>query len=457
MPTVIVFILSIAYWTYLSLATKMILAFDAIGYQELGKLLYTDGWIAYFKTGPNREPLYPFLISIAMHLEQVTGWAYVQFMAIFGMVLMFLTQLLTYLILRHLKVREGICALVLAYLAVSPALNNAAFSLYSEIAAFPLVLGIILFSHAAWKAVTKNDIPRSIAYGALLGFMLLAATLVKAVFECISPAYLLIWAVVSSVNMLRQRSFHIIPLLLGLAAGLAFYYVPITAYKGLNLKYNGHYAVTNRGAWALYGSTARRVEPLTPQRFAAGLAYVPGEGVCASHFSAQDCAFWSFQESDRLGYAKNTEMIGQNLPPEAMNTALLKASVQQALHNPFQYFVLTALEGLKMFFWESTKIGFVEYPAWLEKIYDMKLLNNALRFLMSLLSLAAWIRLWFAPPKSGSMLASFIRWLILLYILFFAFFFILTRYALPLAPLYLIALGLWADQKLASQSKQNKI
>jgi len=72
-----VFLLSLVYWLYLSVTVHMAIVFDSINYVALGKMLYAHGWIDYFKTGPNREPLYPLLIALSMHIEHFTGLAYV--------------------------------------------------------------------------------------------------------------------------------------------------------------------------------------------------------------------------------------------------------------------------------------------------------------------------------------------------------------------------------------------
>jgi hypothetical protein len=450
---VIIFLLSLIYWLYLSMTTHMVIANDSIGYEYLGRMINAQGWISYFTTGPNREPLYPLLIAASIQIGHFTGLAYVKVMAIFGVLIMFLTQILTYKLLRLLNIRNGICVLVLVYMALSPGLNNAAFSLYSEIATFPIILGIILTSTRAWDAIKQNNRPRAFVYGALLGILLTAATLIKAVFECITPAYLIIlFATVfltkkkiasSQKNAPRNDT---LALLLCLAAAVSFYYVPITGYKWLNKHYNGNFVITNRGPWAIYGNTARRMEPLTFKRFAEALAYVPGEGVCNSLFGPKECAFWSFSKSDALGLKKQKELTLQ-MSPEKINSTLIVLSAQKALQNPFQYALLTFVEGLKMFFWESTKIGFVGYPDWLQKIYDVKLFNNGLRFFVSLISLIAVVSLWLeALRPHPSPIGFIVSVLISLYILFFSFFFILTRYALPIAPLYLIAIGIWINK-----------
>ena len=280
---VAVFCLSLAYWLYLGLTTHMIIIFDSLNYEALGRLLCDQGWPAYFKTGPNREPLYPLLVSLSMHLEALSGIAYTRVLAFFGVLILGATQILMYSILKKLGVRTGVCALILAYFAISPAINNAAFSLYSEIAAFPIILGILLASTGAWEAISQNNRQRAIIYGILSGALLAAATFVKAGFECITPAYLIIFAATAFLmdkGPRLKRLQKIIPNIFFITAAAGFFYLPITGYKCLNKHYNDNFVITNRGPWALYGSTARRMEPLTVKRFAEALAFAPGEGVC---------------------------------------------------------------------------------------------------------------------------------------------------------------------------------
>ena len=172
--------------------------------------------------------------------------------------------------------------------------------------------------------------------------------------------------------------------------------------------------------------------------------------VCNSIFGPRDCEYWSFRKSDKFGLFKTRELALRHLSSDQINSILLQASAGKALHHPFQYTLLTFVEGLKMFFWESTQVGFVGYPDWLQKIYDTRLFNNALRFLVSIASFWAVLRLWGRLIRSPVPSIEFsIGVLVFLYILFFSFFFILTRYGLPIAPLYLIAIGIWLDQNLS--------
>ena len=122
------------------------------------------------------------------------------------------------------------------------------------------------------------------------------------------------------------------------------------------------------------------------------------------------------------------------------------------------------LEGLKMIFWESTKIGFVSYPPALTKLYNFTPFKDGLRLLMALLTLFAllylvrflWknrknIFLQTEPPDEPVMILSCITTLIIPYIGIHSFFFILTRYALPLAPLYLLVIAFSLNGALPKQ------
>jgi len=437
-----IFFLSLVYWLYLACTTRMDIVYDAIEYQNLGKLLNTQGWIEYFKVGPCREPIYPFLVSISMHLESVTGLAYVKIMAFFGVFLLLLTQALTYIILRLLNIRNSICALTLIYLALSPCVNNSAFSLFSEIAEIPFVLCIILTSYFSWESIKKNTHLASFFYGLLLGLSLALATFVKDVFEGAAPAFLIVlFITIYSTNKKLTASF-----LLCLVTAVSFYAVPINAYKWLNWEYNGTFALANRASLRLYSTAAQRTEPLTIKKLAVALAYVPGEGVCNSIFGPKDCFYWSFQGADVLG----DKLKLKHFRTKQLNTTVLYKAEYKILQDPFEFTLFTCVEGLKMFFWESTQIGFVQYPHWLQRIYDFKIFNNALRFLLSLLTFIAVFDLWiesFKPERSP--IGFLIGVLIFFYALFFALFLLITRYMIPIVPLYLIAISMWFNKILA--------
>ncbi len=443
-----VFLLSLLYWIYLALNTRMVIVFDSVDYRDFGRMIQQHGFFpAYFENGPRNEPLYPLLMALSMQLEGVSGVAYTKIMASIGVLVLMLTQIMIYAVVRQLNIRTGICAAVLAYFAISPALNNSAFSLYSEIATYPFILGIVIASGGAWQAIKQNNIKTALGYGGLLGILFTATTLVKAVFECICPVYLIIFF---GAALYKQRA---LPCITCALAALTLFYIPITGYKGLNLHYNGNFAVTDRGSWALYGNTARRMQPLTVKRFLTALAYAPGVGVCESLFGKDECRFWSFWKSDEYGINKKVELKRQNLTPAQTNAALIALSKEKALSNPPQYALLMTVEGLKMFFWESTQIGFVQYPPWLTRIYNTQVFKNVLRLVMAMVTLPAVLLLWvrLRRPDASPLLLS-IGLLTMLYIFFYSFFFILTRYTLPIAPLYLISIAVLISDNHRSPS-----
>ena len=66
-----IFLCSIVFWVYLIFNTQQLLQNDAIGYEQLGRLIHTQGFVAYFQTGPNREPFYPSLVALSMYFETI--------------------------------------------------------------------------------------------------------------------------------------------------------------------------------------------------------------------------------------------------------------------------------------------------------------------------------------------------------------------------------------------------
>ena len=101
-----IIILSLIYWIYLASTVQPILVHDALSYQHLGSILYNKGgWIEYFKTGPNREPVYPFLLSISMRLADVLSVSYLSVQIFFQFGVLWISQLLLLKILNKLKMR----------------------------------------------------------------------------------------------------------------------------------------------------------------------------------------------------------------------------------------------------------------------------------------------------------------------------------------------------------------
>ncbi len=452
-----VFLVSIIWWFYLCFNTQPQLVHDALGYQQLGRLLQHEGFSAYLKQGPNREPIYPLLVSLAMHLEHASGIAYTRIMALFGILLLGLTQFLIYRTLLALNVRTGVTAAVLLYFGLSPAVNNTAFSLYSEIAAYPFMVGVVWANVHAFETIRRGKKYDALTAGALLGLSFVCMTFIKGMFEFIFLAFFAVYLVLTIMALFQKQKALLINCLIALTAFTITYEAPVLAYKTLNQQYNGQFALTNRGSWALYASCARRAEPLTKERFLTALAYVPGKGSCEQIYGVEKCYFWGIETLDAFGIGKREEMY-RTTPPAEMDGKMMGLAKEKVLENPPQFFLLMVLDGIKMFFWESTKIGFVSYPPWLARLYDLGVLKNLLRLAVSLLTLGSFCYLGVSflkqiraicsmgiTPPPATVMRFFIFILILTFAGFYALFMTIPRFALPLAPIYMAMIAIMLD------------
>ncbi|MCA9398889.1 MAG: hypothetical protein KC618_04005, partial [Candidatus Omnitrophica bacterium] len=179
---ILVILLSLGYWTFLFFSSEMHIVFDSISYQNSGKRIYTQGWIEHFRTGPNREPLYLYMIAISMQLADFLSVQYQTIQKILQILVMLISQIMLWRILARLKIRPGIITFVLLYWGLSPAINNSALSLFSEIATYPFVLAIIFISILGYQSIKKNKLRRSLVYGLILGLLFIFVTFVKALF-----------------------------------------------------------------------------------------------------------------------------------------------------------------------------------------------------------------------------------------------------------------------------------
>ena len=92
-PICLVFLTTFLYWIYLVFTSRMTIAFDAIDYESLGKMLAEKGWIEFFRTGPHREPFYPALIAVCMRLGNFFGLSYQLIQVLIQFLILFLTQI----------------------------------------------------------------------------------------------------------------------------------------------------------------------------------------------------------------------------------------------------------------------------------------------------------------------------------------------------------------------------
>ena len=95
-------------------------------------------------------------------------------------------------LLKKLTINNTIIALTILYIGVSPTLVNSAFSLFSEIATYPLILGIICVAVKAWQSILQENSTLKLAFlGLALGILFILITSVKAIFEFLLPILLL--------------------------------------------------------------------------------------------------------------------------------------------------------------------------------------------------------------------------------------------------------------------------
>ncbi|HLD69859.1 MAG TPA: hypothetical protein VJA17_03750, partial [Candidatus Omnitrophota bacterium] len=141
------------YWLYLLFFSNMIIVYDAGVFEDAGKMIYENGWIGFFKSGPRREPLYPFLVSLSMHAGEWLGISYHYLQKFIQIIFLFSTQLLLFKLLQELKANRTLSLVIILYFGFSPAIVNSAMSLYSEIASYPFVLLIVWLGYRSLRAV----------------------------------------------------------------------------------------------------------------------------------------------------------------------------------------------------------------------------------------------------------------------------------------------------------------
>jgi hypothetical protein len=452
-PILWVFFISFVYWFYLVLTTHMAISCDAIGYESLGRTLAGKGWLDYFLNGPSREPFYPLLVSISMRIGTFFSFPYQAVQVFLQLLLFFITQLLMLRILRILGINDWISACMILYLGVSPAIVNSAFSLFSEIATYPLILVVILLMYQSWISFSNAKVRVSLlAIISGLTFALLVLT--KGIFEFIAPVFIGLFFLGSLFT--RNRKF-ILNALMYFVIILVVFYALITGYKLTNKALNGNFVITNRGAIVLYGGAALRTEPLTRERLLTAIAYIPGGGVCEAIFGKEKCYFWSIAKFDELGYTKVGELTANGLRPEEVDKEISRVVFKKVLQNPWKFSLFWFVESLKMIFWESTQIGFVSYSEGLTRLFSWPPLKNGLRLLVAILTFAGLIYLGsflvrerksiIEPRESNKIMLFLVAMFIFLFTSAYALCMIITRYAFPIVPLYLIIIA-FAIQKI---------
>lgn len=459
---VVVFACCFLYWGYLIRSSDMVIQFDAISYQELGTMIYRDGWETFFKTGPHREPLYPWLVATSMRIADTTGVSYQSVQKFAQVAILFITQLMLLALLKRAGIRDGIIAVTIFYFGFSPAIVNSAFSLYSEIAAYPAVLAIAWGGWYCWRAVHCEKVSKVIWGAVLTALAFVWAIFVKAIFQYVFLIFITPFVLITIDAIFKKNTTKIF-------RGMTFFVIIVIvvssfviSYRYANKRFNGNFEFTNRFDRNLYGTAAQRVNKLTPELFMAHVVSVPGAGVCRTFFSEEICQYCEFTGMDLHSMTELPGLLRENgIDPAGRERTerTISLAFQKIAENPVQYFFLTVIESLKMAFWESTQIGFVAYPEPLKRLFHFTIFKNGIRFSITLLTyfslfyLIARVyrhrsELFIFDTKEGAktQLAFFILLMIAVFTALYAIFPILTRFALPIAVLYLACIAFtWQD------------
>lgn len=390
LPNIIIFILllNLIFLSFLALRSQLIIFHDSIGYQNIAEMFAQGRFKEFFLTGPNREPLYSLLMACSIRLAHWQNMDYQAVQVLLQILILILSQYLTFKLLKKMNISDGACALTLAYMGFSPALTNSGLILFSEIITYPLVLWLVLVLSRAWKQLPTASITQNIRNGSSVALPAVLITLSKGAFELIVPIVLIPFLWKAFLAYRQRQTKMTVNVLVVIATIFCGLQLPIMAYKTANRHCNGVYALTDRAPEALYGNTARRMVPLSIERFRTALAYMTGPDICFKIYGER-CLPWGFLASDVLGAKKKASLRDKGLTRQEINVICIQESIPYILNNPAQYFLMSLIEGSKTLFWEAPEISYVVYSDAVDKTYNAVWLRYPLRFMMALLCVCA--------------------------------------------------------------------
>lgn len=463
--TWLIFGFCLIYWIYLIFQTKMPVLNDSLDYEYMGRTIYQNGWLEFFRTGPHRGPFYPAVIALSMALSKTFLIDYQLILKFFQVTFLFFTQVLLFITLRKLNVREWTTHMAVLYFGISPATINAALSEYSEIVVFPFVVAAVLLAASLWRDLCfkksyKVILLKSILFGSCFWILALG----QGVFQYIFYVFIIPFCIFAVFGFYRRDKKALLSSLAAVLAAFTFFYSAVSYIKSMNFRYNGQRVLCNTHLDILLGSAYKRSQPISSRIIAAHIASIPGNGVCKLFFSQQECDYadWYGSESFRVGQAIPTI---EAMPKEHRELRVFRLTAQKAIDHPFQYIFFSTVEVFKMPFWESTQIGFVEYPKRLAKFYSYPLIRFGLRLLMGTMTIVAFafvsLGLWrkkhllFSAEvdKSNTIWLFFVWLTIASYTFFYSLCYVITRYALPIASLYIVCIALAINSILAKPKK----
>jgi len=443
----------------------MTLAYDSIDYEKSGRILNSEGLSGYLKDGPQREPLYAYSISLSMKLADVISVDYKKIQTCFQIFFLFLGQILLYQLLRILRLSEAVIVVALLFYGLSPGLISCGLDLYSEIITLPFILLSVLLICKAWQCLLQEDVRAIILYAFLFSLAAIAATFSKAVLVILYPLLVFPFGAFLIRALFKRKKKQGKCAVIFLLIFFITFNGSIIGYKLLNKKYHGQYTfMDNRGVFVLYTVSFKRTAPLTKKLLGVAILTVPGQNVCRL-FYGQACHEWLLATTF-LGIEKRKELLKKNIPGEEISRIMISSSMKRILSSPVQYSFFTLLEGVKMFFWESTKIGFVSYPDWMTRIHNNGVIKNILRLLVGSITLFATLysvvhllrtprEIYARSDTSGERYQCllFLLLFLALFVGLYAMFAVLVRYSLPIAPLFIAVIAFVANEKFQKISR----
>jgi len=455
-----VFLICLAYWGYLIFSSSMQISWDAIGYEKLGLIIYEKGWKEFFITGPHREPLYPFVISLSMGIADYFSVSYQLIQKIIQVVFLFVTQILTLLVLNKLRIKNAVKLLVLLYFGFSPAIVNSALALYSEIIVFPFVPAAVLLGVVSWQTIQARSFKNIVILSLGTSCIFILATFGKAIFQHVFTLFLIPYFCISISSIRKKNKVVLLNSAIYILIAFLVFNSSVVWYKSMNKKFNNKLEFTNRYVDGLFGCVAKRAEKLTSRKFFMYLASIPGEGVCRSFFSDKECRDGEYHRVDYHSRETLATLL-KNTPKEEVKSKTIALTFKKAMQNPFQQILLIGFEMLKMPFWESTQIGYVFYPSWLENLFNFRLFKDGLRLIIAILTYCSIISLAIGILKKRNVLIIpgsseaeivitilFIFLIIVSYTGLYSLFLVITRYILPIAPLYIISIAYFFNNRV---------
>lgn len=377
------------FWFFAFFLTDTVLVFDAVGYEDLGLGIINNGVFSYF-SGLKREIMFPLRVSWAMNIADVIGVSYLLINKILGLISLLIVQSVVLYFLNQCHVSRIIKFVTIIWIGVAPSSIKMAFEMFSEGFACLLVTLMIFAFYQLFKRFKEENVSwRSILiWSFLAGLMLVIVTLIKAIFEGVAIlAALFGLLILLSCVMRRTDRWRRLIVVFSLVFGV--YFLSIHTYKSLNKVNNGEYAITGRSSWMFYGATALRTLPITAKEWEVGIKSSFLGHVYRCPYSYEECDFWSFWYSDRLGRDRFGELHSDGLSESEIKRQLYKEAFIKIGQKPIQFLGVLLYNFISKLGGSWLEVQFVAYPDWLDYWYYKVEVLNWPRLILRMLTLAA--------------------------------------------------------------------